>query len=1217
LKDIDMNRSTARISWLALGALWALASGLPAVADDTELFIGTTNNSVAKPNILFIIDNSGSMGTLVLTQETFDGSTTYTGACDVNRVYWRTGTGNPPACSTSNYFNLSALRCEKALKAFGTAGYYTDNMAQYDPSTGSGGKRWETIASAQKTRIVECEDDRGLHGDGVDGSKLYARNGGTSAGFWGDSTQEIAWGASPANETYTLYSGNYLNWMAGPTAFSTRLEIVQDVATALLDSINGVNVGLAYFNRNTDSTNNGGRIAYAVEDIETARGPIQSAVNALAPDGNTPLSETLFEAAQYFAGRRVVYGEPNRSVAASREPTDPSLYNSPMNYDCQKNYIVLLTDGEPTQDSAADAAIRAMTDASGGSFGSLVGGTCDAEVYPAGFNPSGGQCLDDLAELLHDGDFSTMTGQQGINTYTVGFTIDLPILAQTAQRGGGRYYTADDTATLAGALTSIVTAILTEDTTFTAPTVAVNSFNRTQNLSDLFISVFRPSGRTHWPGNLKKYRIRASDAMIVDANGNPAIDPNTGFFSQTAQSYWSNVVDGRVADLGGAADLVPGSTNRRVYTHLSGNDLTSTANRVAKTNTALTDALLNTSSAPGEPTRDQVIDFINGIDTSDTDQDSSITDDRTQLGDPLHAQPVSVIYGPGLRDGLVFMGTNDGYLHAIDLESGIEQWAFVPPEFLRDQVDLFKDESTAYKQYGIDGDIRVQMVADNDGVIEAGEKVYLFFGTGRGGDFYYGLDVTNPASPQFMWRLDSGNLPGLGQAWSAPMPTKIDVAGATQNADHLALVIGGGYEPDQDASILSTDTIGNSIYIVDSVSGALLWHGSKDGTHADFNLSGRAMDYSIPARIRILDIDGDGKVDRMYAGDMGGQVWRFDVHNGQPAASLVTGGVIAQLGGAPAASPAATDVRRFYNAPDAAFINTRDANFIHIGIGSGHRGHPLGTSVQDAFYALRDWRLAPMTQADFNALTPVTHAALTPIVSANTVVSNTAPGWRIDLGIGGWNGEKVLSEARTFANQVFFSTFQPSTVVATCEPQLGTNRTYAMSVYNGHPVMNLDESADPNNLTMSDLFVQAEGGILSAAQALFVDRDSDADGIPDAEDDSDGDGLSDANDADANGDGVPDAQEDTDGDGIPNYQDGDDDGDGMNDDVDNDDLRANAGEDPDGDGIPNYLDTDDDGDGIEDIDDDDDDVVCVALRCFSGVMRNDPIRTFWSQESVD
>ncbi len=1172
----------ARMSWLGLGAFWALASGMPAAADDTELFIGNNLSSQAQPNILFVLDNSGSMGTLVNTQEAYDGNIVYPNAgCDPTRVYWRTGVGSPPDCDTSRWFNATALRCNRAALAFITAGYYTDNMAQYDPSTGSGGRRWETISSSQKSRVVECQDDRGVHGDGINLVNRWARNGNTTAGYWGLAGTEISWGSTPANETYTLYSGNYLNWAFSPTAFKTRLEIVQDVATDLLDTIDGVNVGVATFNRNNGSSDSGGYIVYPMEDITTARGPIQAAVLGLAPTGFTPLAETLFEVAQYYSGGRVVYGNPN-SVATSRSPLDLNRYQSPIGQDCQKNFVVYLTDGEPTRDDDADADIVSMADAAGGSFGSLVGGSCDAEAYPAGFNPDGGECLDDLAEFLQDADLSTLPGQQNVTTYTVGFTIDLPILAQTAQRGGGRYYTADDTATLANALTSIVTAILTEDTTFTAPTVAVNSFNRTQNLSDLFISVFRPSGRTHWPGNLKKYRIRASDATIVDANNQPAIDPATGFFADTAQSYWSGAVDGRVADVGGAADLIPLPANRIVYTYLGVSNLTAVSNRVARTNAALTDAVLNTG-AVGDPTRDQVIDFINNVDGPDTDQDNDTTDPRTQMGDPLHSQPVSVIYGPALRDGLVFMATNDGVLHAIDLENGVEQWAFVPPEFLGTQIDLYKDESAPYKQYGIDGDLRIQMVADNDGIIGAGEKVYLFFGMARGGDFYYGLDVTDPLSPQLLWRRDNGTLPGLGQTWSSPMPTRMNIAGAAQNADKLVLVMGGGYEPDQDNNALTTDTIGNSIYVVDSESGNLLWHGSRDGVHKDFNVAGKAMDYSIPARIRVVDIDGDGFADRLYAGDMGGQVWRFDVNNGQPAASLIDGAVIAQLGGAPNAVPAAEDTRRFYNTPDVAFINTREGNFVHIGIGSGHRGHPLSTSVQDRFYALRDYAMAPQTQVQLDARTVITDASLVPVTTTSPAVPWNSPGWRVDLSIGGWNGEKVLSEARTFSNQVFFSTFQPTTGVVTCEPQLGTNRTYAMSVYNGAPVMNLDSSADPSNLTMSDLFIQAQGGILSAAQALFVDADANGDGIPDAEQDTDGDGIPDSIDPDADGNGIPDDYED-----------------------------------PDGDGIPNHLDDDDDGDGIPDAEEEADDVVvCVALRCFTGVMRNDPIRTFWSQESVD
>jgi type IV pilus assembly protein PilY1 len=1200
------------MGWLGLGALWALASGLPALADDTELFIGNSLSSTAQPNILFILDNSGSMGSLVLTQNTFDAATTYPSmGCDPSRVYWRTGTGNPPGCGTSNYFDLAALRCQYAANAFTTSGFYTDNMAQYDPTTGSGGRRWETISATQKTRVVECQDDRGYHGGG--GSSLYAKNGATTAGDWGDASTEIAWGSSPANAIYTLYSGNYLNWYYGPTAFRTRLEIVQDVATALLNSVNGVNVGLMYFNRNVSTGfDDGGRVGYAVEDIATARGPMQTTIQNLVPDGNTPLSETLAEAARYYSGRNVVYGDPNRSVAASREPGNPSLYHSPIDYTCQKNFVVLLTDGEPTRDDHADTAIRAMTDHGGGSFASHVGASCDAEVYPAGFNPSGGTCLDDLAELLYDGDWSPLAGRQNVTTYTVGFTIDLPILAEAAQRGGGRYYTADDTATLASALTSIVTTILSQDTTFTAPTVAVNSYNRTQNLSDLFVSVFKPSGRVHWPGNLKKYRIRASDAEIVDAAGAPAVDPVTGFFHTTARSYWSAGVDGQDVEAGGAANLIPDPTVRQVYTYLNNDpDLPGTANRIELANLALNDAVLNTGVS-GEPTRDDVINFINGWDIPDYDQDGNRNEPRAQMGDPLHAQPVSVVYGPGLRQGLIFFATNDGFLHAVDLETGIERWSFLPPEFLANQVELFKDESAASKNYGIDSDLRLQITANNDGVIDHvnGEQVFLFFGMGRGGDVYYALDVSNPLDPQVKWR---STLPGAGQSWSAPMPTKMNIGGT----ERRVLVIGGGYEADQDNSGLTTDTTGNSIYIVDSDTGSLLWRGTRTGGTANFAVSGRAMDYSFPGRVRIIDIDGDGLTDRMYAGDMGGQVWRFDVHNGQPAASLVTGGVIAQLGGAPSASPAPQDVRRFYNAPDVAFINTRDGNFIHVGIGSGHRGHPLSTTVNDRFYALRDYAISPMSQAQFDTRPIITDGALAAVTTTSTSVGWGAPGWRLDLNIGGWNGEKVLAEARTFANQVFFSTFQPSLAATTCEPQIGRNRTYAMSVYNGAPVMNLDSSADPTTLTMTDLYVQADGGILSAAQALFVERDNNANGIPDSEEDTDGDGLSDANDDDDDGNGTADEQEDLDGDGVPNYMDDDDDGDGMTDDVDNAPRRANANEDPDGDGIPNALDDDDDGDGVLDVDDDNDDVVCVALRCFSGVMSNDPIRTLWSQESTD
>jgi len=165
-----------RFTCLGAGVLWAAITGAPATAEDTELFVGNNLGSEAQPNVLLIIDNSISMSELVLTQADFDAATTYAKqGCEPDRVYWRTGSGAPPACATDRWFNMTALKCKAASTAFASSGFYTDNMAQYDSTDSGGGRRWETIGTTRKDRAVECEEDRGVHGDGVDIGNLYAQ----------------------------------------------------------------------------------------------------------------------------------------------------------------------------------------------------------------------------------------------------------------------------------------------------------------------------------------------------------------------------------------------------------------------------------------------------------------------------------------------------------------------------------------------------------------------------------------------------------------------------------------------------------------------------------------------------------------------------------------------------------------------------------------------------------------------------------------------------------------------------------------------------------------------------------------------------------------------------------------------------------------------------------------------------------------------------------
>ena len=115
-----MSVTNKRGTWILAGTLWALGSGIPAFADDTELFVSDSSQfvDIVRPNILFIMDTSGSMDNEVESLGPYDPSEEYDGDCGESRVYWRTGTGTPVACTTSQWLNMSALKCDIAIQAF-------------------------------------------------------------------------------------------------------------------------------------------------------------------------------------------------------------------------------------------------------------------------------------------------------------------------------------------------------------------------------------------------------------------------------------------------------------------------------------------------------------------------------------------------------------------------------------------------------------------------------------------------------------------------------------------------------------------------------------------------------------------------------------------------------------------------------------------------------------------------------------------------------------------------------------------------------------------------------------------------------------------------------------------------------------------------------------------------------------------------------------------
>ncbi len=1117
--------------WLLAGLLYGAAAGSPLLAEDTEIYVGlASTQSGAQPNVLFVIDTSGSMNskvTITAPTPSYDPSVVYPGRCRRDRIYW-SSSGATPKCSTRQYFPRNKLRCSAAttaldLKDAGVGvGFYQDRVARWSTR---GTDRWRSLSTkARNPPHVECKADNGRHGETAGDARTYIKNqrGRDTYPWTSNPSQGISW--SSTGRFYTLYSGNYLNFInnSGGSTTTTRIALVKQVVKDLVDANNGLNVGLMRFDTRFywPGANRGGPVIYPITDIDQpgVKTAVKSAVDSLSASGWTPLAETMYEALRYYRGGKVVYGKsPNAitSVPSSLDPSDPSRYASPIQYECQKNFIVYLTDGDPTYDSDADALINADLAAASG----LTLGGCN---YWAGDD-----CLDELAELLYESDNATaalgndLANKQNVITYTVGFATDQALLNSAASKGGGKYYVANDALELSSAFTQIITEIQAVNTTFTAPAVSVNAFNRVTHRKELYFTLFKPAATPHWNGNVKRFEldyVRDGNGNPVDSNGDgipdppeildvngvPAVDPNTGFFKGSATSFWTlaaDAPDGDETAKGGAASKLPDPpSTRRVYTNVATSpDLSDPSNALHESNTLITDGLLELTGASGEPSRNTLLSWARGVDVNDEDLDGSTSDGRRVMGDPLHSKPVLVTYGgtDASPDITMFVITNDGYLHAIDVDDGTEVFSFVPKELLGKLKVLYQNVGTgSTHNYGLDGGVEVWVKDHNgNGQIETPDSdgntdhVYLYFGQRRGGSNYYALDVTDRNAPRLLWHIQGGlsndAFEELGQTWSQPKHHRIKVRSGRTLVGRDVLVFAGGYDTQQDTVTTATaDSVGRAVYIVDARTGSLLWWAGKANRESPENpvpdLALAAMDYSIPSTVRVLDVNTDGYADRLYVGDMGGQLWRFDIDNAtvDTLANRITGGVIAELQKTSStAIPGAADNRRFFYPPDVAYVKIPDGqDFLSIAIGSGYRAHPLDRTIEDRFYMIKDYDIyQPPTRGNPPRITytPIDESRLVDRTELGAREFPGSRGWYIKLNdprTKAFQGEKVLAEALTFSGTLLFTTFTPvsSGSTSSCAPSQGEGKAYAVDLLTADPVYNYDNLGPATALTRTD-----------------------------------------------------------------------------------------------------------------------------------------------------
>jgi type IV pilus assembly protein PilY1 len=990
-----------RYLWLILILVFVLTPRL--WADDTDIY-GTTTITMT-PNVLIIFDTSLSMDTADIQGDAYNPGTEYSGIYSKNAVYRKSTDWWGHASYTKLVDDYHSLNCSATVTDLGNTGSSTNGVYR-----------------SRFSQTYQC-----------------------------------------SNSTDDLHLGNWINYDQSGGSMRTRMEVAKDVIKNLIDNTENVRFGLMRFNQVVNEgfghqTDQGG---YLVARCGTDKETLKNDIDGFTATDYTPLAETLAEAGLYFAGKKSWFNGSDGKYSANCSDNDEGCYqySSPMQYRCQKNYIIIMTDGAPTYDD--DPKLVSGTYINGDHIGDYDHDGKDYLNDPGHYDMNGTDYLDDVAKYLYENDLNPNLGtagesfeKQNVVVYTIGFKTEQPLLSDTALNGGGRYYTANSISGLSSVFNEIIADIADVSAVFVSPVVPVSRMNRTYAGNSLYVGFFKPEEDGRWAGNIKKYGID-SLGRIVDADGIEATLAN-GAINENARSFWSTAPDGPNVLSGGVGQLLLNQDPRHLYTYTGSTlTLTDSTNAFLTSNTAITAGDLGVSDSE----RDAVINDIGGMGRS------------WVLGDILHSRPAVVHYDTDHNgilneadDAFIFAGSNDGMMHCFKDSDGSEVWGFIPPDLLPRLKEL--SDGTTNHKYFVDGVPKVY---------EGNDQKILFFGERRGGDNYYALDVTTYDSPVLKYAIEPTflvNIDGdgdgaidstpatLGQSWSEPTVHTIK---ASSGSDfQTVFLMAGGYDKNQDkppydpvdplASRAENDTEGRAVYTINVTTGAV---GKLDVNAGNYS----EMTHCI-VDVSGFDSNGNGITNRVYAGDLGGNVFAFEDDNGDGTWSR------RKLFSAPIESNPVQRRKIFY-APDAVEESYGEMIFF----GTGDRADPEGTSITNRIYAIKNhWEENPatLTESDlYNATDDlVVLGNASQQTEARTALAN-GNGWYIELNQNA--GEKVTSPMTVFNGVLYFTTYTPESGPPPddedpCEAVSGRGqaRLYALNYKTG------EAAFDWSNLTETD-----------------------------------------------------------------------------------------------------------------------------------------------------
>jgi len=806
------------------------------------------------------------------------------------------------------------------------------------------------------------------------------------------------------------------DWTDGSIPNDYRINVARNAASALVTANRNLRIGLATFNPPTSRDSGpGGYIARTIADLTATTATTTAQANAnynallttisgLGAVANTPLAETYYEITRYMRGMASYY---NSGVS----------YTSPIQYRCQKNYGVVITDGLPTYDRTFPT-----NDPLGGTnLPNWDGNSANDGDNLNGDGEGDTLYLDDIAKFAYDIDMRTTANgtdgagkswdaadfpKQYMNTYTVGFTAANDMLGDAAAYGKGKYYQATDASGLTAALSSALNDIASKAGSGGGGASNSSSLSGTSVYYETF---YDP---TDWRGTVRAFGLTSTGG--VDATNVKWSTDTTMAVGSVTPSYqsWNTTT-------GAAITLSAANFSLTQQATLALNSEGVTANALIEWTKGTANANLKTRSV-------LLGDIINSPLVYASGDDHTSADTTTDLSYSTYLATKSA--SSGMNDSLV-VSSNDGMTSVINPADGTRRYAYMPSTALGN-LQLVADPAyingTSHK-FLDDGQITVA-----DAQVGGSWKTLAVAGVGGAGKAFFGLqlyDATAGNQIKALWEIrapDIANplnaLNDLGYTYSKPEVARL--ANGT-----FAAFVGNGY---------GSSTGRASLYVINAGTGAVIGEIVTPIVN-----SGETDNGLSSVRLRL---NAQGIVQYAYAGDLKGRMWKFDFVSN-------TSGVVA-FGGTPLFT-ASGGANQAITAQPTIANYTSGRKIIYFGTGKLLETADKTTTSRQAFYGIvdSDSATANYTESQLQAQSILNISGQYVYTSQSDVNYTTQKGFYLPLTYNGSaTGERVIYKAIILDGLVYFTT----ATLDTSDPcsSSGTSKLFALDAATGKALSN-------------------------------------------------------------------------------------------------------------------------------------------------------------------